>query len=533
MTVKTHLRSNEFTSLFVSTLSLGIAGVYYLTTAKLGQSIAPIILVLALSFLTILLPNVLVNLAYEKSTLRPFLGNRNINLLVITLFLSLLGLAGFSFNQLWSGILLVAIVVGLLYQNFSRLHQALRQIDILYLVIIGFVFSLFLSGSIWGHEFLSPPSPYFSQPDYEAFFHAAISSMMRTHGFSSTGLDGIPYVPYHYGSHWFIAQFANLVNIDSYTAYNLVFPVVFIPMVFHAFFNLLFQIRSVFSDRHKTQQIFWKAWEFWLCFTLLMFGFFPTRLTGIWLAITFPPSLTFSILFLLITFSVLMQTKIFQRVTTPLIMKDLESASITHDVPSQSDHYSDYYLYFLPLLIFLCTLSKISTGALFFAVIVLIAYRLRKYISPTLIASLVISAIAFFIGFKMAYASSTYGDYTARFQFLGYLRLENHSLLHLWWFYLLFFWAFVYGFLRFRAAGVGCLQEIWAQLRANQFLDLEILFLFCLLGVIPSIVFGFYDSYNFFDIQIWVSRIFLLSIIPETLYRSSGLKSSSELKSNQ
>ncbi|MDG2992419.1 hypothetical protein L3556_15985 [Candidatus Synechococcus calcipolaris G9] len=528
------LRDNFFISLFVSTLSVGIALMYYLMTFRLNQPMTPIVLVMALSLLTIFLPSALVDLSHKKPILRPLLSNRNINLLIVTLLLSLIGLTGFSFNHVWSGLLLIIGVIFLFYQQIYCSIRIFKKNDILFLLIIGFIFSLFLSGSIWGHEFLSPPSPYYSQPDYEAFFHAAISSMMRTHGFSSTGLDGIPYVPYHYGSHWFIAQFANLVNTDSYTAYKIIFPVIFIPMLFHAFLHLLFEIRLIFRDREKKQQTFWKTWEFWLCFSLLMFGFFPTRLTGIWLAITFPPSLTFSILFLFITFSVFTQTKIFNRVTKSLIKKDLGSDdSISHDVPSELGFYSDYYFYLLPLLIFLCTLSKISTGALFFAVIVLMAYRLKTYISPSLIASLVISAIAFSISFKMAYASAAVGEYTTQFHFFGYLRVANHSLLHLWWFYLLFFWAFVYAFLRFRFAGVHHIKNVRAKFQSNQFLDLEILFLFCLLGVIPSIVFGFYDSYNFFDVQIWVSRVLLLSIIPETLYRSSALKNSPDLKSRK
>jgi hypothetical protein len=55
-------------------------------------------------------------------------------------------------------------------------------------------------------------------------FHSAYAHMLATYGKASTGLDGLPYVPYHFGSHLMAGVIARLLHTSTLTVYNFVFP---------------------------------------------------------------------------------------------------------------------------------------------------------------------------------------------------------------------------------------------------------------------------------------------------------------------
>ena len=45
----------------------------------------------------------------------------------------------------------------------------------------------------------------------------------------STGLDGLPFAPYHFGSHWLFAGISNLLHVRVIDFYNRGYAVVFVP----------------------------------------------------------------------------------------------------------------------------------------------------------------------------------------------------------------------------------------------------------------------------------------------------------------
>jgi hypothetical protein len=96
-----------------------------------------------------------------------------------------------------------------------------------------FVFSLWVTGIIWGTGYFFPArsqywvflNPLFVERIYvggahlDTLFHASISQMIETYGIPSTGLDGLPYLHYHFGSHWIFAQFSKLIHMDPINFY--------------------------------------------------------------------------------------------------------------------------------------------------------------------------------------------------------------------------------------------------------------------------------------------------------------------------
>lgn len=69
-------------------------------------------------------------------------------------------------------------------------------------------------------------------------FHIAISNSFRVFPFPSTGLDGVPQIAYHSGSHFLLARLGVLFNMPGVGAYNIIYPLVFVPAFFSALFIL-------------------------------------------------------------------------------------------------------------------------------------------------------------------------------------------------------------------------------------------------------------------------------------------------------
>jgi hypothetical protein len=68
----------------------------------------------------------------------------------------------------------------------------------------------------------------------DTLFHASMSQMIRTYGIPSTGLDGIPYIPYHFGSHWVFAQLSELLALNPLDFYQIGYPLIFPSLLSHS-----------------------------------------------------------------------------------------------------------------------------------------------------------------------------------------------------------------------------------------------------------------------------------------------------------
>jgi hypothetical protein len=93
------------------------------------------------------------------------------------------------------------------------------------------------AGYVWGSGYLHPlfvEGLAVGDGNLDELYHACVCNMIRTYGVPSTGLDGVPYCPYHYGSHLIFAQLCGLLDSTPLDFYNRDFPVVFLPFLVHA-----------------------------------------------------------------------------------------------------------------------------------------------------------------------------------------------------------------------------------------------------------------------------------------------------------
>lgn len=128
-------------------------------------------------------------------------------------------------------------------------------------------FSLWIVSVIWGGFHLRPAfvetlvvtKPYFFDQGYQnadTLYHLSIAQMIKHYGVASTGLDGIPNVYYHYGSHWAMAQLSSFTGIHLMYLYNLGYPLIFITLFFNVFLQFVFRVQEWLFKKTDTGLLF-------------------------------------------------------------------------------------------------------------------------------------------------------------------------------------------------------------------------------------------------------------------------------------
>ncbi len=170
-----------------------------------------------------------------------------------------------------------------------------KKKDLGYLFFI-FAFAFFCAFLGLGSEFISP---LFKEktiigaafPD-NAFF-TTITSMSKTAFFPSTGLDGIPYIPYHWITYYIGGQFSHLINIDALVYINLTFLAVFFPLYFTSALFLAVELKKKKEINFRSGMLF-----FFIVITIMLpfFDFIrPILRFEPWMIVASPSSLTSTI----------------------------------------------------------------------------------------------------------------------------------------------------------------------------------------------------------------------------------------------
>ena len=97
-------------------------------------------------------------------------------------------------------------------------------------------FATWTAGVAWGRIY---KSPLFLEAligtgivHHDGLALAALGNMLRTYHVATMGLDGIPYMAYHWGTPWLFAQLSNLTGQSVLQFYQLGYAVIFIPLLF-------------------------------------------------------------------------------------------------------------------------------------------------------------------------------------------------------------------------------------------------------------------------------------------------------------
>jgi len=108
--------------------------------------------------------------------------------------------------------------------------------------------------------------------------------MLRTYHAATTGIDGLNYVPYHWGTQWLFAQWSNLTGARLLDFYQLGFPVTMIPFFFGGILAFAVAMRNRRGGAEATVDLR-DDFRFWFVFLAACIGIVPISgldAMGVW-----------------------------------------------------------------------------------------------------------------------------------------------------------------------------------------------------------------------------------------------------------
>jgi hypothetical protein len=86
----------------------------------------------------------------------------------------------------------------------------------------------------------------------DTLYHIALSQMLKTYHIPSTGIDGLPFTYYHFGSHFIFANLSSLIDVPVLELYNMGYPILIIPVFFQLTFLAIKGIKDVVSHSNSS-----------------------------------------------------------------------------------------------------------------------------------------------------------------------------------------------------------------------------------------------------------------------------------------
>jgi hypothetical protein len=223
----------------------GIAG----TLLRAGFSdryVSEILHLVGLSLLVLSLPKALKE-KFEK------VGIISEGLISIAIILAFAILAIIPGSKLLSLGLSISGYALFLFRSLSQI-KPVNFSSVFFIILYSFL-SLWIVSVIWGGYHLRPTfietlvvsKPYFFDQEFynaDTLYNLSIAHMIKNYGEASTGLDGIPSIYYHYGSHWIMAQLSKFTGIHLVHMYSFGYPLIFIPLFFHVFLQFVFRVQE-------------------------------------------------------------------------------------------------------------------------------------------------------------------------------------------------------------------------------------------------------------------------------------------------
>jgi len=371
-------------------------------------------------------------------------------------------------------------------------------------------FSVWASGVVWETIYKNPL--FYENYVLNGKIHhdvlplAAIGNMLRTYHVASTGIDGLNYVPYHWGTPWLFAQFSNLTGDKVFDFYQLGFPVTMIPMFFGGTVAFAVAMRNRRKGPEAGQDLR-NDFRFWFVFLAACIGIIPlSGLEGmaVWSSLLISESYVVAVpcgLLLLAT-----------------IVAFYDGASQragdgTRRIRAVAD--SLFVLIGIPLGIAGLGYLKISLMVLGFALAMYALFRLRLYRRPLYVMAALLLVVLFYITYGQV-SLPAHREGLSPFDFLwAFVRpawWPFFPIVHL-------FWSWVYIAVRLRSEGVGTFADLKEAAAEQRLLDVEAVALVALLGIAPGLILHIDggSAFYFSDVQRWLAVGLLLSRLPTLL----------------
>ncbi|MEO5579207.1 MAG: hypothetical protein ABIR58_01000, partial [Gemmatimonadaceae bacterium] len=368
----------------------------------------------------------------------------------------------------------------------------------------GSAFAVWTSGVVWGRIYKNPL--FFENLSVNGMVHhdslhlASFANMLSTYGVATTGLDGLPYIPYHWGTAWLFAQWSNLIGISVLDFYQLGFPVMMIPFFFGGLLaaateirRLRWRVRASSSSDTFPRYDFWSDWRPWTILLLASVGVIPIDAMdsmGVWTSnVVISESYTVGVPAALLLFA------------TTLIFWNTRGRRGTTDAV--------FLFLVLPLGIVGLGYLKISLMVLGLILLLYAGLRLRLYAQARYVAAGILATAAAFIAYTRV-------SLPAHNEGLAPLDFLVNFVPRPWWpffFVVHLLWAWVFVGLRTWREGVRTLADLRVAIAERRLLDAEAVALIAVAGIVPGMVIHIDggSAFYFSDVQRWFSVTLLIA----------------------
>lgn len=482
--------------IFSSVLAIILSLIYLITRIGFPNPLSPVIKVLLLSFYIFGFPGFYrlvssrTRLPYNTSyfTSDSFIALTNIFIVLLLSYFS--PFIPFSIFYIFGTLGLIFILsVFIKWVSIKSFKK-----NIIFLLIFG-IFSVWMAAHIWGQGYQNPlviENIIMDNVHIDTIYHAAMSSMIKTYGIPSTGIDGIVFRPYHFGSHWIFAQLSKLLNMHVIDFYQLAYPVIFIPFLLQSILFFSLDLKKYFHlEETNFSQI--KVIIFWLVFFILLMDCIPVS-SGLSMRYglhTMSESYMVSLIFLFpfLTLGIYSFNNNLTGVDNDNILKKIVS-----------------YIIILPMLTAIITLSKVSVGYLAFCVSVYLFIKLKLYREIIYIISIILTMLGM-IAVVFIVKSGQLGLKIQIFNTIIYY--TTPPLFYL--FHFLF--SFLYIAYRFYDNNIVTIKDSASNYNNNKIIDVEIIGLLCMASIMPFLFFKELGGSEFYftDLQNIIVVPFLLA----------------------
>jgi hypothetical protein len=505
-------------SLFCGLVAAGIAGIGYLACYGFTDN-SPLFWIkfVGLSWFLLsfsLLVRTLPPIRNAGGPWRSWAGHGCLSLAGLTLT-ALLGFdAGTALSRMIPFVFVAAGCAGFLLVCW-RVVRTARLRDIAAIVFFAAVFAIYGACVSCGNGYQNPLfvegiSYKFCQID--ELFHASICNMLRTYGIASTGLDGVPFQPYHFGSHWLFARLCNPLDVRVIDFYARGYRVLFVPfgvLSLATFAVALAEARSNWTSQSTGRDADGQEAAprpltagplFWLIVLTAYVSFMPYPSSG-------TPIYAWSSIIISESYAVAVAVSLLGLAWAISFFQGLGRRSSPGPIPSVTA------VVCVALLVAALSMLKVSQSALLVAAAVFFFVRLGWYRSPLFVACTLAAAVS--------------GYYLLRFSVNPHLSEVTRGVLpfefvrssvepELWPYFWLFYyaWLWIVTAVRLRQEGIRTLGDLIGGLRERRLLDLEFLFAIAIAGAGPAFFVVPHSSAHYFgEYQQWLAVGVLLSIV--------------------
>ncbi|MGL1862873.1 MAG: hypothetical protein OCC46_10165 [Pseudodesulfovibrio sp.] len=335
----------------------------------------------------------------------------------------------------------------------------------------------------WGGNYSSPV--FFEKlalglAGRDTLLYSAIGNMFQIHGIPSTGLDGVPYFPYHFGSVIIISSLGKLLGISTLDFYNVGYPIVFVPALFYSLLLIVSTLRRTFFTEESPAPLMGNRW-FWI--TLILIPLCVLSNYSSILNLFASESYNFSLSLSFILGSI-------------MLMCSLEPKTRSSKI---------VFLIIFPLLATVLGLIKVSGLYIFIAAA--LPFFLTKKSWPFRIGFILTCILALGV---LKIASSPETRVAGLFPLhdaLAWERPAEYFLLPFW-----LSWAYI--FTRLFTSNVKHLVDVKTAILQDRLPDLLVVISVCIFGALPGLLFSISSSSYFIYPQFMLAFALLLAYVP-------------------